>query len=157
MIEVTWRLPVSHDGMFHSSSALSQDHIKDETLRDDLKFYLMNPCEKYEARRHIPWKLAVQILKIVMITTQVCDRPTKLFLGLRSDLKHVAQSNDGSGVWKPHPCDPAVSEGICRVFFYVAREHHFQCSNNRRIETKNVTYGPEPLCWFFYGNLPFLR
>lgn len=66
-------------GMFHSSSAVSQDHIKDETLKDDLKFYLMNPCEKYRARRHIPWKMGVQILKIVMITTQVCDQPTELF------------------------------------------------------------------------------
>lgn len=122
--------------MFHSSSALSQDHIKDETLRDDLKFYLMNPCEKYGARRHIPWKMAVQILKIVMITTQVCDQPTKLFLGLRSDLKHVAQSNNGRSVWKPHPCDPAVSEGICRGIFFSYVAGDFQYSINRTMETK---------------------
>uniref|UniRef100_A0A3Q3XHJ3 Uncharacterized protein n=1 Tax=Mola mola TaxID=94237 RepID=A0A3Q3XHJ3_MOLML len=47
------------------------DTIKDESLRDDLKFYFMNPCEKYRARQHIPWKLGVQILKIIMITTQL--------------------------------------------------------------------------------------
>ncbi|KAM3619298.1 uncharacterized protein V6R79_005804 [Siganus canaliculatus] len=53
------------------SSDMTQDLIKEENLRDDLKFYFMSPCEKYRARRHPPWKLGVQILKIVMITTQL--------------------------------------------------------------------------------------
>ncbi|KAM8744679.1 mucolipin-2 isoform 1-T1 [Acanthopagrus schlegelii] len=53
------------------SSVTTQDVIKEENLRDDLKFYFMSPCEKYRARRHLPWKLGVQILKIVMITTQL--------------------------------------------------------------------------------------
>lgn len=56
---------------FLSSSASSQDVVKDQSLRDDLNFYFMNPCEKYQARQHIPWKLGVQILKIVLITAQV--------------------------------------------------------------------------------------
>uniref|UniRef100_A0A665WHX8 Uncharacterized protein n=1 Tax=Echeneis naucrates TaxID=173247 RepID=A0A665WHX8_ECHNA len=43
----------------------------EENLRDDLKYYFMSPCEKYRARGQIPWKLAVQILKIIMITTQL--------------------------------------------------------------------------------------
>uniref|UniRef100_A0A671N5E3 Mucolipin-2-like n=1 Tax=Sinocyclocheilus anshuiensis TaxID=1608454 RepID=A0A671N5E3_9TELE len=42
-----------------------------EILRDDLRFYFMNPCEKYRTRRQLPWKLAVQILKIFMITLQL--------------------------------------------------------------------------------------
>ncbi|XP_076582437.1 mucolipin-2 [Chaetodon auriga] len=53
------------------SSVTTLDAIKEETLRDDLKYYFMSPCEKYRARRHIPWKLGVQILKIIMITTQL--------------------------------------------------------------------------------------
>ncbi|KAM8875377.1 mucolipin-2 isoform 3-T5 [Spinachia spinachia] len=53
------------------STALTQDVIKEDNLRDDLRYYFMSPCEKYRARRHLPWKLAVQILKIVMITTQL--------------------------------------------------------------------------------------
>uniref|UniRef100_A0A0E9VBQ2 Uncharacterized protein n=1 Tax=Anguilla anguilla TaxID=7936 RepID=A0A0E9VBQ2_ANGAN len=40
-------------------------------LKDDLRYYFMNPCDKYRARRQIPWKLGVQILKIIMITTQL--------------------------------------------------------------------------------------
>ncbi|KAM4021545.1 mucolipin-2 isoform 2-T2 [Anomaloglossus baeobatrachus] len=42
-----------------------------EKLREDLKFYFMSPCDKYRARRQIPWKLALQVLKIVMVTTQL--------------------------------------------------------------------------------------
>ncbi|XP_052034961.1 mucolipin-2 isoform X2 [Apodemus sylvaticus] len=44
---------------------------KEDCLREDLKFYFMSPCEKYRARRQIPWKLGLQILKIVMVTTQL--------------------------------------------------------------------------------------
>ncbi|XP_047443203.1 mucolipin-2 isoform X1 [Mugil cephalus] len=53
------------------SSAMTQDTINEENLRDDLRYYFMSPCEKYRARRHIPWKMVVQILKIIMITTQL--------------------------------------------------------------------------------------
>lgn len=40
-------------------------------LRRRLKYYFMNPCEKYQARRRKPWKLMLQILKIALITAQV--------------------------------------------------------------------------------------
>uniref|UniRef100_A0A8C5I8P8 Polycystin cation channel PKD1/PKD2 domain-containing protein n=1 Tax=Gouania willdenowi TaxID=441366 RepID=A0A8C5I8P8_GOUWI len=53
------------------SSATSHEAIKEEKLRDDLRYYFMSPCEKYRTRRHIPWKMGVQILKIIMITTQL--------------------------------------------------------------------------------------
>uniref|UniRef100_A0A8C3SJD0 Mucolipin extracytosolic domain-containing protein n=1 Tax=Chelydra serpentina TaxID=8475 RepID=A0A8C3SJD0_CHESE len=45
--------------------------LEEDALKEDLKFYFMNPCEKYRARRQIPWKLGLQILKIVMVTTQL--------------------------------------------------------------------------------------
>ncbi|XP_066480267.1 mucolipin-2 [Tiliqua scincoides] len=47
------------------------DFKEEESLKEDLLFYFMNPCEKYRARRQIPWKLGLQILKIVMVTTQL--------------------------------------------------------------------------------------
>nr|XP_033772965.1 mucolipin-2 isoform X2 [Geotrypetes seraphini] len=53
---------------------------EEEVLREDLKFYFMNPCEKYRARRQIPWKFGLQILKIVMVTTQL------ILFGLRNQL-----------------------------------------------------------------------
>ncbi|XP_058257786.1 mucolipin-2 isoform X2 [Hemibagrus wyckioides] len=51
--------------------SMSLDQTMEESLRDDLRYYFMSPCEKYRARRQLPWKLTVQILKIVMITTQL--------------------------------------------------------------------------------------
>ncbi|XP_044920729.1 mucolipin-2 isoform X2 [Mustela putorius furo] len=56
----------SRNAMAHLDS-----EVKEECLREDLKFYFMNPCEKYRARHQIPWKLGLQILKIVMVTTQL--------------------------------------------------------------------------------------
>lgn len=42
-----------------------------ECLRRKIKFYFMNPCEKYHARGRKPWKLILQIIKIAIITIQV--------------------------------------------------------------------------------------
>ncbi|XP_062412108.1 mucolipin-2 [Sardina pilchardus] len=52
-------------------NTLTSNLRTEEILRDDLKYYFMSPCEKYRARRQKPWKLGVQILKIIMITTQL--------------------------------------------------------------------------------------
>uniref|UniRef100_A0A3Q3ME51 Mucolipin 3a n=1 Tax=Mastacembelus armatus TaxID=205130 RepID=A0A3Q3ME51_9TELE len=42
-----------------------------ENFRRRLKYFFMNPCEKYEARGRKPWKLILQILKIAIITIQL--------------------------------------------------------------------------------------
>ncbi|XP_026879808.2 mucolipin-2 [Electrophorus electricus] len=55
----------------NNTMSMTVDRTAEETLRDDLRYYFMSPCEKYKSRRQIPWKLMVQILKIVMITTQL--------------------------------------------------------------------------------------
>ena len=44
---------------------------EEEKLRRKIKFYFMNPCEKYHARGRKPWKLMLQIIKIAIITAQV--------------------------------------------------------------------------------------
>uniref|UniRef100_A0A8C6GLW4 Mucolipin 2 n=1 Tax=Mus spicilegus TaxID=10103 RepID=A0A8C6GLW4_MUSSI len=66
------RVPDLTWGPHHRSAMASLDsEVREECLREDLKFYFMSPCEKYRARRQIPWKLGLQILKIVMVTTQL--------------------------------------------------------------------------------------
>ncbi|XP_067109644.1 mucolipin-3 isoform X2 [Osmerus mordax] len=42
-----------------------------EDFRRRLKYFFMNPCEKYRARGRKPWKLTLQILKIAIITAQL--------------------------------------------------------------------------------------
>ncbi|KAM3604760.1 uncharacterized protein V6R79_015870 [Siganus canaliculatus] len=42
-----------------------------EDFRRRLKYFFMNPCQKYRARGRKPWKLMLQILKIAIITVQL--------------------------------------------------------------------------------------
>ncbi|KAJ8366643.1 hypothetical protein AAFF_G00348210 [Aldrovandia affinis] len=42
-----------------------------EDFRRKLKYYFMNPCDKFRARGRKPWKLSLQILKICLITIQL--------------------------------------------------------------------------------------
>lgn len=59
-----------------------------EQLRRRLKFFFMDPCSKFRARRHIPWKMSIQILKIVIITVQIVQ-----FGGQRSDVVEYFEHN----------------------------------------------------------------
>eukprot|EP00079_Xenopus_tropicalis_P008544 XP_002931739.2 PREDICTED: mucolipin-2 isoform X1 [Xenopus tropicalis] len=52
-------------------TSMAQLDREENILKEDLKFYFMNPCDKYRARHQIPWKLLLQVLKIVMVTTQL--------------------------------------------------------------------------------------
>ena len=47
--------------------------IKNERhdLQTRLKFFFMNPCDKIHAKKHFPWKLVLQLVKIVLVTVQV--------------------------------------------------------------------------------------
>uniref|UniRef100_A0A8C5GKV5 Mucolipin-3-like n=1 Tax=Gouania willdenowi TaxID=441366 RepID=A0A8C5GKV5_GOUWI len=47
------------------------DQNKVEFLRRKIKYFFMNPCEKYHARGRKPWKLILQIVKIGIITIQL--------------------------------------------------------------------------------------
>ncbi|XP_032810024.2 mucolipin-3-like isoform X2 [Petromyzon marinus] len=40
-------------------------------LRRDIRFFFMSPCEKFRVKGRKPWKMGVQILKIVMVTIQL--------------------------------------------------------------------------------------
>jgi len=44
---------------------------EEEKVKRKLKFFFMNPRDKYIATRQIPWKLLLQILKVVIVTAQL--------------------------------------------------------------------------------------
>lgn len=44
---------------------------EEEKMKRKLKFFFMNPRDKYLATRQIPWKLLLQILKVFVVTTQL--------------------------------------------------------------------------------------
>lgn len=45
--------------------------LDDEALRRKLKYFFMSPCDKYHAKGRKPYKLLLQLLKIVIVTAQV--------------------------------------------------------------------------------------
>ncbi|XP_076066914.1 mucolipin-3-like isoform X3 [Oratosquilla oratoria] len=45
--------------------------LTQDRMRRRLKFFFMNPYEKWHARRRFPWKLLLQIIKIVIVTLQL--------------------------------------------------------------------------------------
>lgn len=56
---------------FNQQNSPTEQLLLEDMMRRKLKFFFMNPCEKFWARGRKPWKLAIQILKIAMVTIQV--------------------------------------------------------------------------------------
>lgn len=44
----------------------------DEMMRRRLQFFFMNPIQKFKAKRKFPYKLVVQVIKLVLVTMQLC-------------------------------------------------------------------------------------
>ncbi|XP_067829282.1 mucolipin-1a isoform X2 [Heptranchias perlo] len=45
--------------------------MQEEELRRKLKYFFMSPCDKYRAKGRKPFKLLVQIVKLIIVTTQL--------------------------------------------------------------------------------------
>lgn len=46
--------------------------LNEERMRRKLQFFFMNPIEKWKARRKFPYKFVVQLIKLVILTMQLC-------------------------------------------------------------------------------------
>lgn len=44
----------------------------EEKMRRNLQFFFMDPIEKWKAKRRFPYKFCVQVVKIVLVTIQLC-------------------------------------------------------------------------------------
>lgn len=60
---------VQPSDLLHETSPVEQD--MSDKLRHHLQFFFMDPMMKWKVRHQFPFKLALQILKIVFITAQV--------------------------------------------------------------------------------------
>lgn len=73
--------PGSKHDSGHSDSCLNAttlpnwlgSHQEEECLRRKLKYFFMSPCDKYHAKGRKPYKLILQLLKIIIVTAQVCN------------------------------------------------------------------------------------
>ncbi|GMS86730.1 hypothetical protein PENTCL1PPCAC_8905, partial [Pristionchus entomophagus] len=70
-----------------------QDREVGDRLRRHLQFFFMNPMEKWSVRHQFPWKLVLQVLKIVFVTAQLV-----LFAELR--MSHVDFMEDTTVVMR---------------------------------------------------------
>jgi hypothetical protein len=52
----------------HADAAAAEE---EETIKRRLKFFFMNPVEKYAAGGQLPWKLLLQAAKVILVTTQL--------------------------------------------------------------------------------------
>lgn len=61
----------SGEDPFSAYQLTEEDQEYAVELRRELKFFFMNPIEKYQARGRKPYKFGVQLFKILVITIQV--------------------------------------------------------------------------------------
>lgn len=56
--------------------------LEEEALRRKLKYFFMSPCDKYHAKGRKPFKLILQLLKIIIVTVQVHHMFQRVCTGL---------------------------------------------------------------------------
>ncbi|XP_077356245.1 mucolipin-1-like isoform X2 [Festucalex cinctus] len=59
------------DGSVSSDLHQRQEEEEEEALRRKLKYFFMSPCDKYHAKGRKPFKLGLQLLKIIIVTVQL--------------------------------------------------------------------------------------
>ncbi|XP_057673407.1 mucolipin-1-like [Corythoichthys intestinalis] len=59
------------DGSISSEIHRHHEEEEEEALRRKLKYFFMSPCDKYHAKGRKPFKLGLQLLKIVIVTVQL--------------------------------------------------------------------------------------
>lgn len=65
----------THTAVRMASECVVNSNNLEFELRRKLQYFFMSPCEKYRTRGRKPWKLALQLIKITIITIQVGKTP----------------------------------------------------------------------------------
>ncbi|KAL6103459.1 mcoln1 [Pungitius sinensis] len=55
----------------HKQEEEEEEEEEEEALRRKLKYFFMSPCDKYHAKGRKPFKLGLQLLKIIIVTVQL--------------------------------------------------------------------------------------
>ncbi|XP_012516528.1 PREDICTED: mucolipin-2 isoform X2 [Propithecus coquereli] len=128
------RSPERGSGVFRLTVRNAMAHldseVKEECLREDLKFYFMNPCEKYRARHQIPWKLGLQILKIVMVTAQLVrfGLSNQLVVAFKEDntvaFKHLFLKGYSGIDEDDYSCSVYTQEDAYESIFFAINQYH---------------------------------
>lgn len=55
-----------------ASECLDCSSTEEQKMRRKLRFFFMNPIEKWQAKQRFPYKFIVQVIKIILVTLQLC-------------------------------------------------------------------------------------
>ncbi|XP_055259384.1 mucolipin-3 isoform X3 [Moschus berezovskii] len=147
---------------FNQHTSPSEELLLEDQMRRRLKFFFMNPCEKFWARGRKPWKLAIQILKIAMVTIQL------IFFGLSNQMV-VAFKEENTVAFKHLFLKGYIDRMDDTYAVYTQRDvydqivfavnQYLQLCNvsvgNHAFENKGTEQSAMAVCWHFYkqGNI----
>ncbi|XP_006047597.1 mucolipin-3 isoform X3 [Bubalus bubalis] len=147
---------------FNQHTSPSEELLLEDQMRRKLKFFFMNPCEKFWARGRKPWKLAIQILKIAMVTIQL------IFFGLSNQMV-VAFKEENTIAFKHLFLKGYIDRMDDTYAVYTQRDvydqivfavnQYLQLCNvsvgNHAFENKGMEQSAMAVCWHFYkqGNI----
>ncbi|XP_056089260.1 mucolipin-3 isoform X2 [Rhinichthys klamathensis goyatoka] len=132
---------------------------EEEEFRRKLKYFFMNPCDKYTARGRKPWKLILQILKIAVVTIQLVSfglsnqmvvqfKEENLMTFRHLFLKNFSRSSANTyAVYTKH--------NVYTHIAYVVEQFLTLPSitlGNHEYEKKGEVYTPLSVCQQFYHN-----
>lgn len=63
---------VHDDNLDEVGSECLDNSSYEQKLKRKLRFHFMNPVEKWQAKQRFPYKFLVQVIKIVLVTSQLC-------------------------------------------------------------------------------------
>ncbi|GCC20527.1 hypothetical protein chiPu_0019089 [Chiloscyllium punctatum] len=135
------------------------DPADPDQLRRKLKFFFMNPCEKFQARGRKPWKLGVQLLKIAMVTLQL------VLFGLSNQMvvlfkeentiafkylfiKNYADATDNDNDFAIYT-QSEVYEYLSFIFSQYVQLHKISVGNHA-YERRGTDLTPLTVCQYFY-------
>lgn len=143
-----------------SSAENQHQSLEDvECLRRKLKYYFMNPCEKFYARGRKPWKLCLQLIKIIIITVQL------VLFGLNNQMvvtfkeeniqtfrhiflkDYVDGSMDTYAVYRQADAYDHID--------YIIQQYtqlHNVTAGNHEFQKNGSSYNPLELCQAYYRN-----
>ncbi|XP_036111964.1 mucolipin-3 [Molossus molossus] len=147
---------------FNQNTSPSEELLLEDQMRRKLKFFFMNPCEKFWARGRKPWKLVIQIIKLVMVTMQL------VFFGLSNQMV-VAFKEDNTNAFKHLFLKEYVNQADDTYAVYTQSDVYSQIifAVNQYLQLRNVSVGNHAyenkgseqsgmaICQYFYkqGNI----
>ncbi|XP_029987630.1 mucolipin-3 isoform X2 [Sphaeramia orbicularis] len=141
----------------HHQSGEDLDNV--DCLRRKIKYYFMNPCEKFHARGRKPWKLCLQIIKIAIITMQLVSfgLSNQMVVTFREEnlmtFKHLFLKDYVDGSMDTYAVYRQTD--VYDHLDYIIQQYghlHNTTVGNHEYEKDGASYTPLSLCQSYYRN-----